>query len=120
MRFQVTLTFLSAVFSVCTASKCLACSKEHAEIEAVRLEAVKSQILNKLGLSTVPNVTSRRLPKIPPLLSMLESEALSARRPAETQDDYHAKTERMIAFPKRGKLYLVNLARPKTQSQGCL
>ncbi|XP_034238379.1 growth/differentiation factor 8-like [Thrips palmi] len=88
------------------------------EREAIRnwsLAAIKEQILHKLNLQQPPNITGRRLPPYdqvaydllhqPPNLGgngMLgdDPDAYRTEQFYEEDDDYHAKTERIIAFPQ--------------------
>lgn len=82
------------------------------------LQTIKEEILNKLGMKHAPNTTGRQLPKIPPLHHLLQiyeqHQGLSGMQgdePVRTagsfkpgsvvqeeEDDYHARTERVIAF----------------------
>jgi hypothetical protein len=81
------------------------------------LQTIKEEILNKLGMKHAPNTTGRALPKIPPLHSLLQIyeqqqglgmqgdepvRAAGSFKPGsvvqEEEDDYHARTERVIAF----------------------
>ncbi|XP_066996088.2 growth/differentiation factor 8 [Anabrus simplex] len=90
------------------------------------LEAIKEQILSKLGLAQAPNMTGRQFPRIPRIHQMLEAYRLGGGNPLPTsihgmqgdepapstssgafkpgpvildeEDDFHARTERVIAF----------------------
>jgi hypothetical protein len=81
------------------------------------LQTIKEEILSKLGMKHAPNTTGRQLPKIPPLhhlLQIYEQPGLSGMQgdepvrttatfkpgsvEQEEEDDYHARTERVIAF----------------------
>lgn len=77
------------------------------------LQAIKEEILSKLGMKHAPNTTGRALPKIPPLHHLLhiyeQQQGLSGMQgdepvratgsvEQEEEDDYHALTERVIAF----------------------
>lgn len=85
------------------------------------LQTIKEEILNKLGMKHAPNTTGRQLPKIPPLHHLLQIyeqqqqslgfsgmqgdepiRSTSTFKPGsvvqEEEDDYHARTERVIAF----------------------
>lgn len=88
------------------------------EREAIRnwsLAAIKEQILHKLNLQQPPNITGRRLPPYDQVAYDLlhqpthlagngmlgdDPEAYRTEAPYEEEDDYHAKTERIIAFPQ--------------------
>lgn len=70
-------------------------------------EAIKQQILSKLGLRQPPNITGRALPSIPPLNNLLDRYGMQSDAPGnfkpgpvieEEEDDYHAKTEKVISF----------------------
>jgi hypothetical protein len=82
------------------------------------LQAIKEEILSKLGMKQAPNTTGRQLPKIPPLHHLLQiyerqqgvpgmqgdepDRSAGAFKPGsvvhDEEDDYHARTERVIAF----------------------
>lgn len=82
------------------------------------LQTIKEEILSKLGMKHAPNTTGRQLPKIPPLHHLLQIyeqqqgvpgmqgdepvRATGSFKPGsvvqEEEDDYHARTERVIAF----------------------
>ncbi|XP_029173049.1 growth/differentiation factor 8 [Nylanderia fulva] len=83
---------------------CNAC-RIHEEIRALSLEAIKEQILNKLGLKQAPNMTGRVLPKIPPVSKLLDRFEMQADQPLESGithyeevDEYTAKTETVFAL----------------------
>ena len=44
----------------------------HEEAKSRRLETIKVNILNKLGLKSAPNITGKALPRIPPLHHLLD------------------------------------------------
>lgn len=82
------------------------------DMKMYSLEQIKEQILNKLGIDRPPNTTGRALPKVPSVLldkyrksghavsGMLGDEPVL--RPAdEDDDDFHLKTEKVIAFAQR-------------------
>lgn len=50
---------------------CTRCMK-HGDARERRLQEIKMDILNKLGLKQAPNVTSKALPRIPPLHHLLD------------------------------------------------
>lgn len=82
------------------------------------LQTIKEEILSKLGMKHASNTTGRQLPKIPPLHHLLQIyeqqqgvpgmqgdepvRASGSFKPGsvvqEEEDDYHARTERVIAF----------------------
>ncbi|XP_014208297.1 growth/differentiation factor 8-like [Copidosoma floridanum] len=85
-------------------SSCNAC-RMHEEIRAMSLEAIKEQILNKLGLKQAPNMTGRALPRIPPISKLMDMYGMQADQPLEPGVTYHeeldefaAKTESVFAF----------------------
>lgn len=93
---------------------CNAC-RMHEELRALSLEAIKEQILNKLGLKQAPNITGRALPKIPPISQLLDSYEMQADQPQslkpgithhEEVDEYAAKTESVFAFAQPRKFFL--------------
>ena len=103
----MTQSFVLAIFLALFGSgtaRCPACSKSRAELETMRVDAIKVHLLSKLGLSAAPNVSGHKLPKVPPLLTMLQSRELQPALPSSSsEDDYNARTEQMIVFPARGK-----------------
>lgn len=85
-------------------SQCLA--REEAKIS--RIEQIKRDLLEKLGLKQVPNVTRGDLPSIPsgPLDGILKNYGYSSDQPYRYPDydtDFHAKTERIYVFAKKSK-----------------
>lgn len=86
------------------ASNCNAC-RIHEEIRALSLEAIKEQILNKLGLKQAPNMTGRAMPRIPPISKLMDMYGMQADQPLEPGithheeiDEYAAKTESVFAL----------------------
>lgn len=80
---------------------------------AVRLQAIKAQILSKLGMKRAPNVTRRALPGIPPLHRLLDrydAGMMQADAPFEPgeqyddDDDFHMAAEKIITFGQHGEL----------------
>lgn len=71
-------------------------------------EAIKQQILSKLGLSRAPNMTGKVLPKIPTLTHLLEVYGMQSDQAQfepgpvfeESEDDYHAKTQLIMTMAK--------------------
>ncbi|XP_026671545.1 growth/differentiation factor 8 [Ceratina calcarata] len=85
---------------------CNAC-RMHEEIRALSLEAIKEQILNKLGLKQAPNMTGRARPRIPPLSKLMDMYGMQADQPQPVEpgithheeiDEYAAKTESVFAL----------------------
>lgn len=90
------------------ASNCSRCRMLEETINLTK-EAIKQQILSKLGLKQPPNITGRALPRIPPLNHLLDMYGMQSDAPGlqafkpgpvfeEAEDDYHAKTEKVISF----------------------
>lgn len=91
---------------------CSAC-RIHEEIRAQSLEAIKEQILNKLGLKQAPNMTGRALPRIPPINKLMDMYGMQSDQPQplepgithhEELDEFAAKTETVIALAQPRKL----------------
>ncbi|KAI4496709.1 hypothetical protein M0804_000519 [Polistes exclamans] len=85
---------------------CNAC-RMHEEIRALSLEAIKEQILNKLGLKQAPNMTGRAFPRIPPISKLMDMYGMQADQPQSVEpgityheeiDEYAAKTESIFAL----------------------
>lgn len=101
--------------------------QEREVIKNFSLAAIKEQILHKLNMAHPPNITGRRLPKYDHLADLLDAQPRRGHSPGghsaghnhgmlgddpaagmfragmevyEEEDDYHAKTERIIAFPQ--------------------
>lgn len=90
----------------------------HEEIRALSLEAIKEQILNKLGLKQAPNMTGRALPRIPPISKLMDMYGMQADQPQplepgithhEEVDEYAAKTESVFALAQPRKFLLAFL-----------
>lgn len=93
---------------------CNAC-RMHEEIRALSLEAIKEQILNKLGLKQAPNMTGRALPRIPPISKLMDMYGMQADQPQplepgtshyEEIDEYAAKTESVFALAQPRKFHI--------------
>lgn len=93
---------------------CNAC-RMHEEIRALSLEAIKEQILNKLGLKQAPNMTGRALPRIPPISKLMDMYGMQADQPQplepgtshyEEIDEYAAKTESVFALAQPRKFQI--------------
>ena len=83
----------------------------HEELRALSLEAIKEQILNKLGLKQAPNITGRALPKIPNMSKLIDMYGVQADQPLEPGithheeiDEFAAKTESVFALAQPRKL----------------
>ena len=89
------------------ASNCSTCIQRE-ELRKRNLEVIKDQILSKLGMRTAPNMTGRLPPRIPPLNHLLDLYGMQGDAPQkgfqtgpvydEEEDDFHARTEKVIAF----------------------
>ena len=97
---------------------CASCSMIREELKNLSLLSIKDQILNKLGLKQLPNITGRAMPKVPsqllekynlgPLGFGMQYMQGDQPRPGEVpqnmspnnvdDDDFHAKTDRIITF----------------------
>lgn len=109
-------------------SNCSDCDLRREELRQRNLQLIKDQILSKLGMQTAPNMTGRLPPRIPPLERLMDlygmqgdspdgwttSSAMTHQsqpfRPGpvydEEEDDFHARTERVIAFAQPRKSFL--------------
>jgi len=115
-------------------SNCSTCVAGRDELRRRNLELIKDQILSKLGMRQAPNMTGRLPPRIPPLDHLLDlygmqsdgpssySSSSSSRRSSSSQqqqqpfhpgpvydeeeDDFHARTEKVIAFAQNRKSLL--------------
>jgi len=82
---------------------CAQCSIRNVTRE-YSIEAIKADIMRKLRLNNLPNVTGRRLPDIPHLRQILESNTLEndlSRSMSEVDDIYSATTS-VITFAQTG------------------
>lgn len=75
------------------------------------LLVIKDQILSKLGMRAAPNITGRLPPSIPPLDYLIDRYGMQSDSPSvssspfragpvydDEEDDFHARTEKVIAF----------------------
>lgn len=106
-------------YLVMAGNTCNAC-RMHEEIRALSLEAIKEQILNKLGLKQAPNMTGRALPRIPPISKLMDMYGMQADQPQplepgithhEEIDEYAAKTESVFALAQPRKFVFSLLTR---------
>lgn len=93
---------------------CSSCSKTKEQVRHWHLEAIKGTLLGKMGFETVPNVTAKNLPPVPPhVLAEFDQGMMQSDQPqfktgftfSEEEDDYHVKTERVFTFAKPCKLF---------------
>ncbi|CAB0034663.1 unnamed protein product [Trichogramma brassicae] len=77
---------------------CNAC-RMHEEIRALSLEAIKEQILNKLGMKQAPNMTGRALPRIPPISKLMDMYGMQADQPLghEPKITHHEEVDESVA-----------------------
>ncbi|EEC01625.1 growth differentiation factor 11, gdf11, putative [Ixodes scapularis] len=94
-------------------SNCTRCASQ-GESRLARLQAIKAQILSKLGMQRAPNVTRSVLPGIPPLHRLLDrydAGLMQADAPFvpgeqyDEEDDYHVAAEKVISFGMPGQLW---------------
>lgn len=112
-------------------SNCTSCIQRE-ELRRRNLEVIKDQILSKLGMQRAPNMTGRLPPRIPPLDHLLDLYGMQGDAPPgrhtghhgvhhpnqqsdqafqtgpvydEEDDDFHARTEKVIAFSQLCKLF---------------
>lgn len=92
-------------------SNCTRCGAT-TQSRAMQLQAIKAQILSKLGMKRAPNVTRRALPGIPPLHRLLDrydAGMMQADAPFEPgeqydeDDDFHVAAEKIITFGQPGE-----------------
>ncbi len=100
-------------------SNCSSCVRRE-ELRRRNLEVIKDQILSKLGMQRAPNMTGRLPPRIPPLDHLLDLYGMQGDAPGsggglgggnfqtgpvydEEEDDFHARTEKVIAFAQHRK-----------------
>jgi hypothetical protein len=104
-HFNLLVFFIAALAIRNSSSYCPVCSLKLRKIQEARLKVIQKEILDKLGLIHAPNITRRGIPKIPPVLKLMESERnhLNAIPDNFEEDNYHAKTQRIILFPEKGK-----------------
>ena len=93
------------------AGNCTQCSIRDVKRD-YRIQAIKADIMRKLRLNNLPNVTGRRLPDIPQLHQIMESYPFQNNSPPDENtnsprsvevDDTYATTIRVIVFAQTGK-----------------
>lgn len=93
---------------------CPACALR-SEIRHISLEAIKREILAKLGMERAPNMTGRQVPNIAPLTTLFDVQTDQVfRQPVQDEpDESSATTERVIAFAQpRQYFYLFLILSP--------
>lgn len=87
---------------------CGACTVRE-EIKSRSLEAIKGDVLRKMGFQSAPNVTGRVLPQVPPHILAMVDQGYAGMQSDEPQyrtgpsiseevDDFHVKTKKVITF----------------------
>jgi hypothetical protein len=119
-------------------SNCTSCIQRE-ELRRRNLEVIKDQILSKLGMQRAPNMTGRLPPRIPPLDHLLDLYGMQGDAPPagghsrgsghnshhhhqqsdqafqtgpvydEEEDDFHARTEKVIAFSQHRKFNISSI-----------
>ena len=90
-------------------SNCTQCQIRD-EMKRLRIEAIKSQILSKLRLTSAPNVTARRIPSIPLIQRIKEQYEMQKDAPhmgdsyfgGGSEPDDYAKTMKVVNFATPG------------------
>lgn len=80
--------------------------KMREEIKSKNLEAIKSEVLRRMGFQKAPNMTGRALPHLPSNVLSRYDQGMQSDEPiykigpsiTEEVDDYHVKTEKVITF----------------------
>ncbi|XP_054268972.1 growth/differentiation factor 8-like [Macrosteles quadrilineatus] len=106
---------------------CSACRLRE-EMKNFSLEAIKEQILSKLGIDQPPNTTGVALPQVPSVLlekyhkGGLPVPGMMGDEPPleDEEDDYHARTEKVIAFAQRSNVSHPKLRHTKGRGQDIL
>lgn len=83
---------------------CTRCGEREGR-RAMRLEMIQFQILSQLGFNEAPNVTSRQLPHIPPLDSLLDHYTMQGDAAPFVpgpeygdDDDFYIAAEKVLTF----------------------
>lgn len=95
-------------FTPTVPSGCGSC-KMRKEIKNRNLEAIKSEVLRRMGFQSAPNVTGRSLPKVPAHVMAKFDQSYGGMQSDEPQfktgfsiseeeDEYHVKTEKVLSF----------------------
>jgi hypothetical protein len=96
----------SAHMPASNVSGCSTC-RFREELRNLSLQAIKEQILIKLGLKHAPNLTGRAIPKIPPIQHLFDTYTMQGDQPPDRffqpgitlhdeEDDFHAKTTMVV------------------------
>lgn len=106
MKYILLTAFLITIISTSSCRKlCSSCSRPIEEIKQEKLEVLLKEILDKLGLQKVPNITKNEIPRIPPVEKLFHSKTSASNAISEDveEDHYHSKTQKIILFPDKGK-----------------
>lgn len=106
MKYILLTAFLITIISSSSCRKsCLSCSRPIEEVKQEKLEVLLKEILDKLQLPFVPNVTKNHIPRIPPLEKAIHSKTaeLNSVTNDMEEDYYHSKTQKIILLPDKGR-----------------
>lgn len=101
---------------------CAAC-RLRSEVRQMSLAAIREHVLARLGFAHAPNTTGRVLPTAPKDMMLMfergrqQELEMQADQPHkysyhEDEDDFHARTEKVIAFPRKYRFHALHLTRP--------
>lgn len=105
---------------------CSAC-RQRSEMRQMSLAAIREHVLARLGFPHAPNITGRVLPSTPQEM-LLKFERgrqqemdMQADQPSkysyhEDEDEFDAKTEKVIAFPRKYRFYTLHPIWPAAES----
>ncbi|XP_031557478.1 growth/differentiation factor 8-like [Actinia tenebrosa] len=101
-HFHLLVFCITAIAVRNSSSKCSKCPHNMQQIKEARLKVIQKEILDKLGLPHPPNITSQNILKLQPVKELIESEKLNMDANPEEfhEDNYHAKTHKIILFPE--------------------
>ncbi|KAL5006607.1 hypothetical protein ScPMuIL_015413 [Solemya velum] len=76
------------------------------EDKLMRIEMIKQDILSKLRFTTLPNMTGKKIPKIPPIAQVMESFGMQSDQPYgeypydeyHNEDEFYGQTERLYTI----------------------
>ncbi|RWS27521.1 hypothetical protein B4U80_00815 [Leptotrombidium deliense] len=100
----------------------------HEEARQRRLEEIKFDILNKLGMKQAPNVTSKTLPRIPPLHHLFDKYGIlgddpqtlsSSSRPTQDLDEEQMHSDQPMDADEEFEDFYVNTERAISFAQKC-
>lgn len=83
------------------------------EDKLARIELIKKDILSKLRFTTLPNMTLKKIPKIPPIAQVMESYGMQSDAPYgmypdahddfQNEEEYYGHTERLYTIAQQRK-----------------